>query len=53
MGYKERKKLYEEIEKERDRPLISYVTSLRTSTDPRVHVGGQMAPDVITDFQNK
>lgn len=50
MAYKDRKKIYEEIEKERKRPLITYVTSLRTTTDNRVPASGQMAQDVIPVF---
>jgi hypothetical protein len=50
MAYKDRKKFYDEIEKERGRPLIVYVTSLRSTTDGRVPVSGQMAQDVIPVF---
>ena len=41
MGYKERKVLFTEIERLRERPLISYVTSLRPG------MGGQMGEDAI------
>lgn len=41
MGYKERKELYEEIESLRGRPLIVYVTSIRSG------MGGLMVGDVI------
>lgn len=44
MSYLERKKLYEEIELERDRPLIAYVTSSRQNAH------GVMASDVIPEF---
>lgn len=45
MGYQERCKLYEQIEKIRGRPLISYVTSSRANDG-----GGQMGADVIPEF---
>ena len=41
MGYNERKLLFEEIIKERERPLLTYVTSIRPG------MGGQMAGDSI------
>ena len=42
--YKERKELYKQIEKLRNRPLITYVTSIRNGLE------GQMAQDVIPKF---
>ena len=42
--YKERKELYKQIEKLRDRPLITYVTSIRNGLE------GQMTQDVIPKF---
>lgn len=44
MGYIERKKLFAEVERLRERPLITYVTSLR----PGMNV--QMAGDAIRPF---
>ena len=42
MGYSERKKLYQAYEEKRNRPLISYVTSIRPN------LPSQMASDAIT-----
>ena len=44
MSYQNRKKIYEQIEKIRKRPLIAYVTSIRPGTQV------QMATDVIPFF---
>jgi hypothetical protein len=44
MTYAERVELYREIEKERGRPLITYVTSSRQNAE------GVIASDVIPEF---
>lgn len=44
MAYNERLKLYEKIQKERNPPLITFVTS------PRTNATAQMASDVIPEF---
>jgi hypothetical protein len=44
MSYNDRIELYEKIEKERKRPLISYVTS------SRANASAQMSSDVIPEF---
>lgn len=47
MGYSERKKLYSDIEKERGRPLISFVTSTR------MNATGSIASDLIPHFMRQ
>ena len=44
MGYKERKILYQELEKYRGHPVISYVTSSRQNAE------GRIAPDAVRQF---
>jgi len=44
LPYEKRKEIYKKIEEERERPLISYITSIRQNAQ------GQMAPDVIPEF---
>ena len=44
MGYTERKRLYKQIENLRNRPLITYVTSIRPN------MGGQMSSDSISSI---
>lgn len=47
MGYSERKKLYEEIEKVREHPLITYVTSIRPG------VSANIASDAIRHIEDQ
>lgn len=44
MSYEKRVDLYQRVEQVRNRPLIAYITSLRPNA------GGQIAPDVISEF---